>query len=130
MEKDKLKILVVDDEMHVRIIIRAYFAPYDVEILEARDGQEGLDIMKKDDIDLVILDYTMPMMTGQEVLENMVSNQKLEKIPVVLYTAGGFDKEIENQLKSNATAFLEKSSLGDDLIPTVKEILGFRLQKN
>ena len=130
MSLDKLKILIIDDEMHIRLIIRAYLAPFDVEVTETRDGREGLDLMRdKGAIDLVILDYAMPLMSGQEVLNEMLKDEKLRKIPVIVYTAGGFEKDVENRLKTSSTAFMEKSNLGDDLIPTIQEILGPRLKK-
>ncbi len=129
MEKDKLRILIVDDEVHARLIMKAYLSPYEVEVIEARDGKESLEILKNNDIDLVILDYTMPIMSGQEVINQMLSDENLKNVPVIVYTAGGFEKEIENQLKTFSTAFLEKSNLGDDLIPIIREILGPRLKK-
>lgn len=122
-------ILIVDDEMHVRLVVKAYLAPYDVKIQEATNGKEGLEIMRAGGIDLVILDNNMPIMTGQEVLSHMVSEGGLKNIPIIMYTAGGFEKETENRLKSASSAFLEKTSLGDDLIPTIEEILGPRLIK-
>ncbi len=129
MSEDKLKILIIDDEMHVRLIIKAYLSPYNVEIIEARDGKEGLDYLNKNKVDLVILDNTMPMMTGQELLDYMIEDKKLEKIPVIIYTAGGFEREVENRLKISSSSFLEKSNLGDDLIPAITEIVGNRLKK-
>ncbi|MFH1416631.1 MAG: response regulator [Elusimicrobiota bacterium] len=132
MGDDRLKILVVDDEMYVRLIVKAYLSPYKVEIIEAVDGKEGLDILREDyaEIDLVILDNTMPMMTGQEVLDEMNNDENLGKIPVIVYTAGGIGRDLEAHLKVSSSAFLEKSNLGDDLIPTIKGILGDRLENN
>ena len=127
MNKDKLRILVVDDEVYVRLIIRAYFAPFKVEIIEARNGKEALDILKDTAIDLMVLDYVMPILTGSEVLEHILADPYLVKIPVVVYTAGGFDKSMEEWIKKSSAAFIEKSNLGEDLIPTVRDIMGDRL---
>jgi CheY-like chemotaxis protein len=129
MEQDKLKILVIDDEMHIRLIIRAYLAPYNTDIIEAKDGKEGLEIMRNTKVDLVIVDFAMPMMSGLEVIENMINDEQLSMLPVILYTAGGFEKEMENKMKRTATAFLEKTNLGHDLIPILTDILGDRLKK-
>jgi len=125
---NKLNILLADDEIHIRLIIKTYYEPYNVNIVEARDGQEAIDALKKNAIDLVILDYSMPIIQGQQVLDFMMSDEKLEKVPVIVYTAGGFEKNIENRLKASATAFLEKSNIGEDLIPTTIEIVGSRLK--
>jgi len=128
MSDDRLTILLTDDEAHVRLIVKAYFAPYDVEILEARNGREALEVLRAHDIDLLVLDFTMPIMTGNEVLKQMSLDEKLDSIPVIVYTAGGFDSDMEKWLRKSSAAFLEKSNLGDELIPTVKEILGSRLK--
>ncbi len=127
MKKNKLKILIVDDSRLLRMITRAYLAPYEVDIVEASDGEKGLEILKNNDIDLVILDYTMPLMSGQEVLDQMILDENLKNVPVIVYTTGAFEKEIENRLMTTSFAFVRKSNLGDDLIPTIKDILGKRL---
>lgn len=119
-----MKILIVDDEMHIRLIIKAYLSSYKVELIEARNGKEAVEILREMPVDLVILDYTMPVMSGQEVLNEMSLSEKLNKIPVIIYTAGGFEEEIEHWLKTSSAAYIEKSNLGSDLIPTVKDILG------
>lgn len=121
---DKLKLLLVDDEMHVRMIIKVYLSSLNIDIIEARDGREALEELKHGGIDIVILDYTMPIMDGQEVINWMLLDKRMDKVPVVIYTAGGFDKEIEDKLKATSTAFIEKSNLGNDLLPIVQDILG------
>ncbi|MFW6134061.1 MAG: response regulator [Elusimicrobiota bacterium] len=127
--KGQLNILIADDEAHVRVIIKAYFTPYNVNIVEARNGKEVIEILDEDNIDLIVLDYTMPIMTGKDVLEEILKREGLKRVPVIVYTAGGFDEQIERWLKTSSAAFIEKYSLGDDLIPTVKEILGSNLKK-
>jgi len=129
MENNKLRILLADDEVHIRLIAKAYFAPYDVEIIEASNGREALDILLENNIDLVILDYTMPIMNGYEVIEKMFENEKLKETPVIVYTAGGFDSGIEGRLRTHSAAFIEKANLGEELIPTVTHLVGRRFQK-
>ncbi|MBN2407039.1 MAG: response regulator [Elusimicrobia bacterium] len=124
MSINKLKILVVDDEMHARLIIKAYLAPYDVQTFEAKNGRIALDMLKNERYDLVILDYSMPLMGGGDVLKRMQMEENTKNIPVIIYTAGGFDDDMEEWLKTSATAFIEKINLGDDLIPTIRDILG------
>jgi CheY-like chemotaxis protein len=130
MAEQHVKVLVVDDELHVRLIVKAYFAPYQVDVIDTKDGNKALEIMKKEDIALAILDYNMPIMGGQEILESMLSDEKLSGIPVIIYTSGKFDKDKVEELKSESSAFIEKTNLGDELIPTVKEILDLRLRVN
>ncbi|MFC2091897.1 response regulator [Elusimicrobiota bacterium] len=131
MEKasqNNINIMLVDDEMYMRVVIRAYFAPYNVIITEARNGEEAIELMKENEYDLIILDNHMPGMSGQQVLNLMLEDVRLSKIPVIMYTAGKYEKEVESRLKKMSSAYLEKSSLGEELIPTTCEILGDRLR--
>jgi CheY-like chemotaxis protein len=121
-------VLIVDDETHVRMIIRAYLAPYDIDVVDTRDGVKAIEIMREKDIDLVILDYTMPILSGQEVLDLMLQDQALENIAVILYTAGGFEKDIETWLKTSSNYFIKKSNLGDELMPILEKHFGDRLR--
>ncbi len=131
MNKKKLNIILADDEMHVRMIIKAYLAPYNVQITDVRNGREAVESLKKNPlIDLLILDYSMPVMDGGEVLKWIRKNPKLSRLPVIIYTAGGFSGPQERYFKRSAEGYLEKSNLGEDLIPTIKEILGDKFKKS
>ena len=85
------KILVVDDEEKIRLIIRKY-AEYDkIKVDEAADGFEALEMIKAVDYDLVILDIMMPEMDGFEVCKEI---KKLKPIPIIMLSARGeeYDK--------------------------------------
>jgi two-component system cell cycle response regulator len=83
------KILTVDDSKTVRIIVRKAFKPYDCEILEAANGVEGLAVAAKEMPDLILLDITMPVMDGVEMLTKLKSDAQLKGIPVMMLTAEG-----------------------------------------
>lgn len=83
------KILTVDDSKTVRIIVRKAFKPYDCEILEAANGVEGLAVAAKDTPDLILLDVTMPVMDGVEMLTKLKADPQLKGIPVMMLTAEG-----------------------------------------
>ena len=62
---DKIKILVVDDEMRMRKLVRDFLVRQDYEVLEAADGEEALDVFYAEkDIALMLLDVMMPRMNG------------------------------------------------------------------
>ena len=67
----RYKILTVDDSKTVRIIVKKAFKPYDVEIIEAANGVEGLAVAAKESPDLILLDVTMPVMDGVEMLTKL-----------------------------------------------------------
>jgi len=83
----KNTILVVDDEIRMRKLIKDFFLQKNYEILEASDGEEALNIYNKmkDTIDLILLDVMMPKMDGWTVLKNI--RKENSKIAVVMLTA-------------------------------------------
>ncbi|HVU15759.1 MAG TPA: response regulator [Candidatus Didemnitutus sp.] len=83
------KILTVDDSKTVRIIVRKAFKPFDCEILEAANGVEGLAVAAKEMPDLILLDITMPVMDGVEMLTKLKADPQLKGIPVMMLTAEG-----------------------------------------
>lgn len=83
------KILTVDDSKTVRIIVRKAFKPYDCEILEASNGVEGLAVAAKESPQIILLDVTMPVMDGVEMLTKLKSDPALKSIPVMMLTAEG-----------------------------------------
>lgn len=83
----KPKILTVDDSKTIRIIVSKAFKPFDCDIFEAANGVEGLAIASREHPDLIILDLTMPIMDGAEMLSKLKSNPELKNIPVVMLTA-------------------------------------------
>ncbi|WP_404424034.1 PleD family two-component system response regulator [Nibricoccus sp. IMCC34717] len=85
----RYKILTVDDSKTVRIIVKKAFKAFDCEIIEAANGVEGLAAASKENPDLILLDITMPVMDGVEMLTKVKSDPALKQIPVIMLTAEG-----------------------------------------
>ncbi|ATC64069.1 response regulator [Nibricoccus aquaticus] len=85
----RYKVLTVDDSKTVRIIVKKAFKGYDCEIIEAANGVEGLAAASKETPDLILLDITMPVMDGVEMLTKLKSDPALKGIPVIMLTAEG-----------------------------------------
>ncbi|HEX6004378.1 MAG TPA: response regulator, partial [Burkholderiales bacterium] len=86
------KILIADDEPHIRRLIEQSLEELEDEgvvILTAPDGQEALDVIRKERPDLIILDVMMPLMNGFDVCEKTKSDQSLNSAFVMLLTAKG-----------------------------------------
>lgn len=88
---DGLKILIVEDESRMRKLLHDYLEASGVQILEAADGQAGLDIfLGVKGIDLVILDVMMPKMDGWQVCREI---RKVSNVPVIMLTARGEERD-------------------------------------
>lgn len=89
-----MKILVVDDEQRMRVLVKDFLVHSNYEVLEASNGQEALDaFFANTDIDLIILDIMMPILDGYEVLREI---RKESKVPVIMLSA---KSEEQDELK-------------------------------
>ena len=78
------KILVIDDTTVVRVKVREMLPPGNFEVLEAKDGLEGLNFIRQEKLSLIMLDFLLPKMSGWEVFQQIQAHPDLRKIPLVL----------------------------------------------
>ena len=78
------KILVIDDSRVIRVRVREMLPPGNFEVLEAKDGLEGLNLIQQEHPNLIMLDFLLPKMSGWEVFQRIQQNTELQKIPLVL----------------------------------------------
>ncbi len=104
----RYKVLTVDDSKTVRIIVRKAFKPYDCDIIEAGNGVEGLAVAAKENPALILLDVTMPVMDGVEMLTKLKSDPALKGIPVIMLTAEGGREHVLKIAKIGVRDYLVK----------------------
>ncbi len=78
------KILVIDDTTVVRVKVREMLPPGNFQVLEAKDGIEGIDLIRQEKLSLIMLDFLLPKMSGWEVFQQIQAQPELRKIPLVL----------------------------------------------
>lgn len=78
------KILVIDDSRVIRVRVREMLPPGNFEVLEARDGLEGLNLIRQELPNLIMLDFLLPKLSGWEVFQQIQAHPELQKIPLVL----------------------------------------------
>ncbi|MDZ7956851.1 MAG: response regulator [Aulosira sp. DedQUE10] len=78
------KILVIDDTTVVRVKVREMLPPGNFEVVEAKDGLEGLNYILKEKFSLIMLDFLLPKMSGWEVFQQIQAQPELRKIPLVM----------------------------------------------
>ena len=122
----RYKILTVDDSKTVRIIVRKAFKPYDCEILEGSNGVEGLAIAAKDTPDLILLDVTMPVMDGVEMLTKLKADPLLKSIPVIMLTAEGGRDNVLKIAKIGVRDYLVKPFKEDALIEKAGRVIDLK----
>jgi DNA-binding response OmpR family regulator len=117
------KILTVDDSKTIRMIVKKAFKPYNCELFEGENGVEGLAIAAKELPDLIILDITMPVMTGIEMLGKLKAESDLKDIPVIMLTAESGKENVMQIVKMGVKDYIVKPFKGEQLIERAKNIL-------
>ncbi|HZZ57063.1 MAG TPA: response regulator [Opitutaceae bacterium] len=120
------KILTVDDSKTVRIIVRKAFKGFDCEILEAANGVEGLALAAKDMPDLILLDVTMPVMDGVEMLTKLKADPQLKGIPVMMLTAEGGREHVLKIAKIGVRDYIVKPFKEDLLVDKAGRIIDLK----
>lgn len=121
-----MKVLSVDDSRTIRMIVSKAFKFYDCELFEAENGLEGLDLTAKQKPDLIILDITMPVMTGIEMLSKLKQNPELKHIPVIMLTAESGKDHVMQIVKMGVTDYIVKPFKAEQLIERAKSILSLK----
>ena len=118
-----LKVLTVDDSKTIRMIVKKAFKQYDCEMFEAENGVEGLAVAAKEKPGLIVLDITMPVMNGIEMLEKLKSEPALKDIPVIMLTAESGKDNVMQIVKMGVKDYMVKPFKGEDLIGRVEKIM-------
>jgi len=122
----RYRILTVDDSKTVRCIVRKAFKSYDCDILEASNGVEGLALASKETPDIVLLDVTMPVMDGVEMLTKLKADPQLKTIPVVMLTAEGGRENVLKIAKIGVRDYIVKPFKEDLLIEKLGRIIDLK----
>lgn len=121
------KILIVDDELNMRLVLTAMLKKEGYEIASAADGNEALSILKSGPIDVVITDLKMPNVDGMELLNHM--NDKHPAIPVIIITAHGTVATAVEALKKGALDYITKPFDLDELKNVISKAMKTRTLK-
>ena len=117
-----IKILIADDHTIFREGVKHILAEYPDLVVadEANNGQEVLDKIWKNNYDMVLLDITMPGMTGLEVLKQLKNDNP--KLPVLILSMHPEEQYAIRVLKAGASGYLTKESAPDELITAIRKI--------
>jgi len=118
------KIVIVEDDQLMANLYKKVFSFEDYEVVLASDGQEGLDAVRKEKPDMVLLDMMMPKMNGMQVLEKLKDDDKTKDIPVLVLSNLAGDKDAEKAKELGAVDYLIKSDNEPKVVvETVKKVL-------
>ncbi len=119
----KTKILIIEDDPDLRLILRAQLEMSNYEVSVAEDGKAGFERAKEVLPDVILLDLMMPVMDGFQVLKRVKSIDALAEIPVIILTASHDDHHRKKGLSHYAAHYLTKPYTLEALKEILAEVL-------
>lgn len=121
------KILIVDDEAHIRMLIGQTLEELEdegVEFLTADNGQTALELIQSEKPKLVFLDVMMPKMNGMDVCKNVKQDLGLKDVYIIILTAKGQELDKQKGQEVGADVYMTKPFDPEVLLSKAKEVLG------
>jgi CheY-like chemotaxis protein len=120
----KRKVLIVDDEPSLRLLVRATLGDEEYEILEAASGKVALEIARRELPELLLLDIMMPNMDGLTVCEQLKSDPATKGIKVVMLTAVRRPEDVKRSKAVGADEYFTKPFSPLQLLQLIERIIG------
>jgi len=120
------KLLIVDDESHIRMLIEQTLEDLEdegVELLFAENGEQALELIQKEQPNLVFLDVMMPKMNGMEVCYKVKKELNLSNVYIILLTAKGQEVDRQKGLDMGADRYMTKPFDPDEMLAVAEEVL-------
>ena len=131
MGADQFSVLAVDDSKMIRYHIRNMLNDIKVDnIFEASDGREALNMLEIINVDLIISDWNMPGLTGQELLEQVRLNEKTKKTPFIMLTAEGEQEKVLHAIQAGVTNYIVKPFTAQILYKKIRPFLPPKILAN
>jgi DNA-binding response OmpR family regulator len=123
----RARILCIDDDPGVVELVSLIFKSQNVLVEEANTGRQGLEMMRRNPPDAVLLDIMMPEMDGWEVYKEIRADEKLKAIPVIIVTARNSSfEEIIARERAGVNDYVTKPFVPSDLRASLALVLGFK----
>jgi two-component system chemotaxis response regulator CheY len=121
-----MKVLSADDSTMIRRVIKNAVDVLGYGFLEAKDGQEAIEIMEKEfsDVGLILLDWNMPRLNGLEVLKKLKADNRFKNIPVMMVTSEVERSKVIEAITIGAKNYVMKPFSHENLIAKISQTLG------
>ncbi|MYL24406.1 response regulator [Halomonas alkaliantarctica] len=116
-------VLVVDDEPNIVLSLEFLMEQAGFEVTTAEDGEQALASVKSAQPDLILLDISLPGISGFDVLEQLRAQPETERLPIIMLTAHGREVEREKGMALGADDYITKPFSTQTLVEKVKGLL-------
>jgi len=130
ISKDIKKLLVVEDDENMRNSILELIGDKDVSIEATGNGEDALKLLQKDEFDCMILDLGLSDISGFELVKKISKNDKIQEIPIVIYTGKELTKKEDNQLLKYAQSIIIKGAKSPDRLVDEVSLFLHRIDSN
>ncbi|MBN1157351.1 response regulator transcription factor [Candidatus Woesearchaeota archaeon] len=117
-----MKVLVVEDSIVIAGAIKVLLTKESIDVISTNDGSKVVDIMKKEGIDLVILDLMMPNVSGKDVFKMLKSDESTKNVKIMILTARPDALKWNPELRS-CDKFMTKPFDNKELVAEVKKLI-------
>lgn len=118
-----IKILIADDDPDIRDVLKITLTEENYEVIEARNGEEALEIIRSKPLDLVLLDYKMPKMDGLQVCDLIKRDLLLAHLPIIMVTGKGEISDKIDGINSGADDYIVKPFEPKELLARIRMVL-------
>jgi two-component system alkaline phosphatase synthesis response regulator PhoP len=118
-----IRVLVVDDEAPIRLLCRVNLEAEGMEVIEAGDGPTGIERAREDHPDVILLDVMIPGLDGWEVAEELLEDDRTNRIPIVFLTARAELRDQARGLDLGGVDYVTKPFNPVELAPMIRELL-------
>jgi len=123
-----IRVLHIDDELPIRMLSRVNLQAEGMEVIEAADGRTGLQLAKREQPDVILLNVNLPALDGWQVAEELRKDQETREIPIVFLTARSRFEERLRGFDLGAVDYVLKPFNPTELAPRLRGLLG-RLER-
>ena len=119
------KVLVVDDSALIHQMYKMVLMRYRCEIVDALNGQDGLDKLEKHpDVSMMLVDINMPLMNGLEFIQKVKAAGKYDHIPIIIVSTEGKEEDTQRGLAIGAKGYVKKPFQPSDLHKLIGNLFG------
>lgn len=122
-EPVKLKILVVDDEEHIRSLLASGLAMNGHDVVTAADGLEGCEKAETEKPDVILLDVKMPRMDGWEACRRLRATPATRQVPILILTAFNQAEDCQKSIEAGANLFIAKPFHVREVLDAIQKLL-------
>lgn len=118
-----MRVLTVDDSKTILAMLRHTLSDAGFEVLQAEDGQQGLDVLQTEDVDVVITDINMPVMDGIEFIKNVRASGRFQSLPIVILTTETSQEKRDQGRAAGGTGWIVKPFDPEKLIAVINRVV-------